>query len=146
MTTPKWMGKCTNCGAWDSLIELNEQQQEVIKLTSSSSPKAKSKARAIKEVTQTKVTRFTSNDIELDMVLGGGVVPGSLTLIGGSPGVGKSTLLLKVGANIAKSGKNTLYVTGEESEGQIKLRADRLKAAEDNLYLLSEIKLEQVLL
>ncbi len=146
MTTPKWMGKCTNCGAWDSLIELNEQQQEVIKLTSSSSPKAKSKARAIKEVTQTKVTRFTSNDIELDMVLGGGVVPGSLTLIGGSPGVGKSTLLLKVGANIAKSGKNTLYVTGEESEGQIKLRADRLKAAEDNLYLLSEIKLEQVVL
>ena len=146
MTTPKWMGKCTNCGAWDSLIELNEQQQEVIKLTSSSSPKAKSKARAIKEVTQTKVTRFTSNDIELDMVLGGGVVPGSLTLIGGSPGVGKSTLLLKVGANIAKYGKNTLYVTGEESEGQIKLRADRLKASEDNLYLLSEIKLEQVLL
>jgi DNA repair protein RadA/Sms len=72
------------------------------------------------------------------MVLGGGVVPDSLTLIDGSPSVGKSTLLLKIDANIAKAGKNTLYVTGEESKGQIKLRADRLKAAEDNLYLLSE--------
>jgi len=146
LTTPKWMGKCTNCGAWDSLVELNEQQQEVVKLTASSSPSGKSKARAIKDVTQSEVIRFSSNDVELDMVLGGGVVPGSLTLIGGSPGVGKSTLLLKIGANIAKSGKNTLYVTGEESEGQIKLRADRLKAVEENLYLLSEIKLEQVML
>ncbi|MGB6019728.1 MAG: DNA repair protein RadA, partial [Sulfurimonadaceae bacterium] len=144
LTSPKWMGKCTNCGAWDSLVELNEQQQEVIKLTSTS-PSGKSKARAIRDVTHTEVTRFSSNDIELDMVLGGGVVPGSLTLIGGSPGVGKSTLLLKVGANIAKSGKNTLYVTGEESEGQVKMRADRLNASEERLYLLSEIKLEQVL-
>jgi DNA repair protein RadA/Sms len=144
MTSPRWMGKCTNCGAWDSMIELSEQQQEIVKLTASS-PAGKSKAQAITEVTHTEVTRFTSNDKELDLVLGGGVVPGSLTLIGGSPGVGKSTLLLKVGANIAQSGKNTLYVTGEESEGQIKLRADRLNAVADNLYLLCEIRLEQVL-
>ena len=144
MTSPKWMGKCTNCGAWDSMIELNEQQQEIVKLTSSS-PTGKSKAQAIREVTNTEITRFSSNDAELDLVLGGGVVPGSLTLIGGSPGVGKSTLLLKIGANIAQSGKNTLYVTGEESEGQVKLRADRLNATADNLYLLSEIRLEQVL-
>ena len=100
MTSPKWMGKCTNCGAWDSLVELNEQQQEIVKLTSSS-PTGKSKAQAIVEVTNTEITRYSSNDIELDLVLGGGVVPGSLTLIGGSPGVGKSTLLLKIGANIA---------------------------------------------
>ena len=144
MTSPRWMGKCTNCGAWDSMIELSEQQQEIVKLTAAS-PTGKSKAQAITEVTHTEVSRFTSNDKELDLVLGGGVVPGSLTLIGGSPGVGKSTLLLKVGANIARSGKNTLYVTGEESEGQIKLRADRLKAVADNLYLLCEIRLEQVL-
>jgi len=144
LTSPKWMGKCTNCGAWDSLVELNEQQQEIIKLTSSS-PTGKSKAQAIREVTNTEITRFSSNDAELDLVLGGGVVPGSLTLIGGSPGVGKSTLLLKTGANIAQSGKNTLYVTGEESEGQVKLRADRLNATAENLYLLSEIRLEQVL-
>ena len=144
MTSPKWMGKCTNCGAWDSLVELNEQQQEIVKLTSSS-PTGKSKAQAIVEVTNTEITRYSSNDIELDLVLGGGVVPGSLTLIGGSPGVGKSTLLLKIGANIANAGKNTLYVTGEESEGQVKLRADRLNATAANLYLLSEIRLEQVL-
>ncbi len=144
-TTPKWMGKCTNCGAWDSFIELSEQQQEAIKLTSSS-PSKKAKAQSIINISHTEVERFTCNDVELDMVLGGGVVPGSLTLIGGSPGVGKSTLLLKIGANIAGLGRNVLYVTGEESEGQVKLRANRLNANEEKLFLLSEIRLEQVLI
>ncbi|QFR43077.1 DNA repair protein RadA [Sulfurimonas sp. CVO] len=143
-TTPKWMGKCTNCGAWDSFIELNEHQQEVVKKTKSASSTS-AKAISINEIKEEKVFRFSSKDIELDMVLGGGVVPGSLTLIGGSPGVGKSTLLLKVGADIASSGQNVLYVTGEESGSQIKLRANRLGANQDTLYLLSEIRLEQVL-
>jgi DNA repair protein RadA/Sms len=142
-TTSRWMGKCTNCGAWDSLVELSEQQQEIVKLTAS--PTGTAKAKAITEVVETEVERFSSDDVELDLVLGGGIVPGSLTLIGGSPGVGKSTLLLKIGSNIAKQGKKTLYVTGEESEGQIKLRANRLSANSENLFLLSEIKLEQVL-
>jgi len=144
-STPKWMGKCTNCGAWDSFIELNEHQQEVIKQTKSTSA-ASAKAQSINEIIETEVYRFSSQDKELDMVLGGGVVPGSLTLIGGSPGVGKSTLLLKVGSNIASTSKNVLYVTGEESAGQIKLRANRLSANQDTLYLLSEIRLEQVLI
>lgn len=143
-TSAKWMGKCPNCGAWDSLIELNEQQQEVLK-QSSKATTATSKAQLISDIEQTEVERFSSDDVELDMVLGGGVVPGSLTLIGGSPGVGKSTLLLKIGANIANGGRDTLYVTGEESEGQVKLRANRLDANAKQLYLLSEIKLEQVL-
>ncbi|MDX1295973.1 MAG: DNA repair protein RadA, partial [Sulfurimonadaceae bacterium] len=146
LTSPKWMGKCTNCGSWDSMVELSEQQQEIIKLTSSSPGGGSAKAQRISEVNEESVERFTSNDVELDLVLGGGVVPGSLTLIGGSPGVGKSTLLLKVGANIASTGKNVLYVTGEESEGQVKLRANRLDAIEESLYLISEIRLEQVLL
>ena len=146
MTSPKWMGKCTNCGSWDSLVELSEQQQEIIKLTSASPGGGSARAVPISEVDEESVERFSSNDIELDLVLGGGVVPGSLTLIGGSPGVGKSTLLLKVGANIAKTGRNVLYVTGEESEGQVKLRANRLGAIEESLYLISEIRLEQVLL
>jgi DNA repair protein RadA/Sms len=146
MTSPKWMGKCTNCGAWDSMVELSEQQQEIIKLTSASPGGGSAKAQPITEVNEESVERFSSNDVELDLVLGGGVVPGSLTLIGGSPGVGKSTLLLKVGANIAATGKTVLYVTGEESEGQVKLRANRLGAIENSLYLLSEIRLEQVLL
>ncbi|MCD6173854.1 MAG: DNA repair protein RadA, partial [Sulfurimonas sp.] len=97
-------------------------------------------------IQESEVFRFSSLDIELDGVLGGGIVPGSLTLIGGSPGVGKSTLLLKVASNIASTNKNVLYVTGEESAGQIKLRANRLDANQNSLYLLSEIRLEQVLL
>ncbi len=144
LTTPRWMGKCTNCGAWDSFIELNEQQQEVIKQTKSTSATS-AKAISINEVIEEEVFRFSSLDKELDNVLGGGIVPGSLTLIGGSPGVGKSTLLLKIGSNIASGGKNVLYVTGEESTSQIKLRANRLKSNHNSLYLLSEIRLEQIL-
>ena len=144
LTTPKWMGKCTNCGAWDSFIELNEHQQDVIEKTKSTSIQP-SKALSINEIKEEEIFRFSSQDAELDNVLGGGIVPGSLTLIGGSPGVGKSTLLLKVGSDIASSGKNVLYVTGEESAGQIKLRANRLNANNDNLYLLSEIRLDEVL-
>ncbi len=146
MTSPRWIGKCTNCGSWDSMIELTEQQQEVIKITSSADPSGSTKAQPISDISEDAVERFSCNDIELDTVLGGGIVPGSLILIGGSPGVGKSTLLLKIGANVAASGKKTLYVTGEESEGQIKLRANRLDASQSNLYLLNEIRLEQVLM
>ncbi len=144
LTSPKWMGKCTNCGAWDSLIELNDHQQEVIKQTKSTSSKT-TKAVSINDIKEEEIYRYSSQDNELDMVLGGGIVPGSLTLIGGSPGVGKSTLLLKVGGDIASSGKNVLYVTGEESASQVKLRANRLNANKDSLYLLSEIRLSQVL-
>ncbi len=144
LTTPKWMGKCTNCGAWDSFIELSEHQQEIVKQTESTS-NISSKAKSIKDIQEDEVFRFSSLDKELDGVLGGGIVPGSLTLIGGSPGVGKSTLLLKVASNISSTSKNVLYVTGEESAGQIKLRANRLNANQDNLYLLSEIRLEQIL-
>ena len=144
LTTPKWMGKCTNCGAWDSFVELNEHQQEVVKQTKSSLSSS-AKALSINDIVEEEIYRFSSLDNELDNVLGGGIVPGSLTLIGGSPGVGKSTLLLKVGSNIASTAKDVLYVTGEESAGQIKLRANRLKSNHDSLYLLSEIRLEQIL-
>lgn len=144
-STPKWMGKCTNCGAWDSFLELSQQQQEVVKHTKSASSST-SKAISINDIQENEVFKFSSLDKELDGVLGGGIVPGSLTLIGGSPGVGKSTLLLKVGSNIASLGKNVLYVTGEESAGQIKLRANRLDSNKESLYLLSEIRLEQVII
>lgn len=144
-TTPKWMGKCTNCGGWDCLIELNEQQQDIVKLVASSSPLDGAKAQEITKIEEENVQRYSSDDAELDMVLGGGVVPGSLVLIGGSPGVGKSTLLLKIGSNLARQNRNVLYVSGEESAGQIKLRAKRLNANVDNLYLLAEISLEKVL-
>ena len=139
----KWLGKCPSCGSWDSFIELNQEQQEVLK-HSSKIINTTSKAVPITQIQQANVMRFSSYNDEFDLVLGGGIVPGSLTLIGGSPGVGKSTLLLKVAGSIAKSGKNVLYVSGEESAGQIKLRANRLDANHDSLYLLSEIKLEEI--
>ncbi len=139
----KWMGKCPNCGAWDQFLELSESQQEVLKSGTKSVGKSK-KALPITQIEEERYERFTSNDEELDLVLGGGIVPGSLTLIGGSPGVGKSTLLLKIGGNLARSGKKVLYISGEESLGQIKMRANRLDANQSRLYLLSEIKLEDI--
>lgn len=137
------MGKCPSCGGWDSFVELNTEQQEVLKQTSKII-NTTSKAKPITQIEQDDIIRFSSNNHEFDLVLGGGIVPGSLTLIGGSPGVGKSTLLLKVAGDISQSGKKVLYVSGEESMGQIKLRANRLDANSDNLYLLSEIKLEEI--
>jgi DNA repair protein RadA/Sms len=139
----KWLGKCPNCGGWDSFLELSSSQIETLKEISKVSSTT-SKAMPITDIKQDDVVRFSSNDSEFDLVLGGGIVPGSLTLIGGSPGVGKSTLLLKVAGNIAKMDKKVLYVSGEESAGQIKLRANRLDANSKNLFLLSEIKLEEI--
>ena len=143
MQSPRWMGKCPNCGAWESFVELSAEQQKVLNALAQSS-RTETKARPITEVEVEEVTRFTSGDSELDLVLGGGIVPGSLVLIGGSPGIGKSTLLLKIGGNLAQAGQKVLYVSGEESAGQIKMRANRLGANHDNLYLLGEIRLEAV--
>jgi len=140
----KWLGKCPNCASWDSFLELNQEQQEVLK-QSIKATNSTSKAKPITEILQDDVTKFSSFNYEFDLVLGGGIVPGSLTLIGGSPGVGKSTLLLKVAGSIANSSKKVLYVSGEESAGQIKLRANRLEANSQNLFLLSEIKLEEIM-
>lgn len=141
----KWLGKCPNCGAWDEFIELSQKQIEVLKEVSSkpNSPQS-SAAIPITEVLFEHIDRFSSGDSELDLVLGGGIVAGSLTLIGGSPGVGKSTLLLKIAGNLAKEGKKVLYVSGEESSSQIKLRANRVDSNYPNLFLLSEIRLDTI--
>ncbi len=145
--SPRWMGKCTSCNQWETMVELTTDQIKFLKENSGSNSActAVSKAKPITQIEEDNVTRFPSGSTELDMVLGGGVVPGSLTLIGGSPGIGKSTLLLKIAGNLAKTGKKVLYVSGEESAGQIKLRANRLDANHDNLYLLPEINLTTVL-
>ncbi|WP_314704174.1 DNA repair protein RadA [Campylobacter rectus] len=140
----KWVGKCPQCGAWDSFLELNAQQVETLKEISKSSAKP-SLAKQISEIEIEKVTRISTQNSELDLVLGGGVVEGSLVLIGGSPGIGKSTLLLKIASNFAAQGKKTLYVSGEESASQIKMRAQRLDAVKDGLFLLTEILLENIL-
>jgi DNA repair protein RadA/Sms len=127
------------------MVELTSDQIKFLKETASSSTTGHTKATPITEVNEDNITRFPSGSKELDLVLGGGIVPGSLTLIGGSPGIGKSTLLLKIAGNLAKQNKDILYVSGEESAGQIKLRANRLDANHDKLYLLSEINLGAVI-
>lgn len=144
---PRWMGKCTSCNEWETMVELSTDQMKFLKEmgSSSSSSSVLSKAKPITQIEEDNITRFSSGSTELDLVLGGGIVPGSLTLIGGSPGVGKSTLLLKIAGNLARASQKVLYVSGEESAGQIKLRANRLDANHDNLYLLPEINLSVVL-
>ena len=142
----KWVGKCPNCGAFESIVELNQTQikalEEINKALRNSSPNAK--AMPITQVQIAQINRTSTGDSELDLVLGGGLVDGSLVLIGGSPGIGKSTLLLKVASNLAKNAP-TLYVSGEESASQIKIRADRLGANDENLFLLTEINLSSIL-
>ena len=131
----KWMGKCPACGAWDSFVEVTE---------SKSAKKSSPKANILKfdEIEKEEIERFSSGDNELDLVLGGGIVPGSLVLIGGSPGVGKSTLMMKLAGNI---NKKVLYVAGEESPGQIKIRAERLGIKNKDLYLMPEIIVENII-
>jgi DNA repair protein RadA/Sms len=142
--SPRWMGKCTSCNQWDTMVELTSEQIKFIQSTSKSTTSIEQKATPITKIQEDNVTRFSSGSNELDLVLGGGIVTGSLTLIGGSPGIGKSTLLLKIAGNIANMNKKVLYVSGEESAGQIKLRANRLDANSDNLYLLAEINLTSI--
>jgi len=140
----KWMGKCPNCNAWDQFLELSTTQQEILKTLENTTLSSETNIIPITDVKEEYHNRFSSGNSELDLVLGGGIVEGSLTLIGGSPGVGKSTLLLKVASNLAKSGKKVLYVSGEESLGQIKIRANRLDANDKKLYLLSEIDINKI--
>ncbi len=147
--SPGWMGKCPSCGEWDSMIELSAEQIKFLKDTSGTTTNGATttpKALPITQIGEENIERSPSGSRELDLVLGGGIVPGSLTLIGGAPGIGKSTLLLKIAGNLARSGSSVLYVSGEESAGQIKLRANRLQSNHDELYLLSEINLENVMM
>lgn len=152
--TTKWLGKCAECGSWDSLIELNQIQKDFIKAQNSTihstsstlsndtnSPKI---PLPITQVSSEQNHFFSSYEEELDIVLGGGIVRGGLYLIGGSPGVGKSTLLLKVAGNLAKHSHKVLYISGEESAGQIRLRAQRLDSIHNNLFLLNEINLDSI--
>ncbi|OBV29025.1 DNA repair protein RadA [Helicobacter sp. CLO-3] len=142
-STTKWLGKCPECGSWESLIELNDTQKAILKSLDSPAKSAQ-KPLAITEVQAQQHTFFSSFQQEFDLVLGGGIVPGGLYLIGGSPGVGKSTLLLKVAGSLAKAGKKTLYVSGEESAGQIRLRAERLDSMDSRLFLLNEINIDDI--
>ena len=134
-TASKWMGRCPECGAWDSLVE---EAEVSVKNSKSSLPVSseKIKPRTIASVAQTTVERLQTGIREFDRVLGGGIVPGSLVLLGGTPGIGKSTILLDAGLRFGQRGIKVLYVSGEESEEQTAMRAVRLGCRKENNSLL----------
>ena len=141
--SPKWQGRCPACGAWNTLEEHIERPTPVGK--GKPAPVGQSRvAQRIRDVRSDCEIRFTTGMGELDRVLGGGAVAGSLVLVGGAPGIGKSTLLLQI-CNSLCNGRRVLYVSGEESERQLKLRAERLGVFPDNLYILSETRLTDVI-
>ena len=139
--TPKWQGKCPACGAWNTLQEHVESvsSNRGIQVTV-----GRREPKLLSQVDFDSETRFSTGIGELDRVLGGGPVEGSLVLVGGAPGIGKSTLLLQICSKLCIERK-VLYVSGEESERQIKLRAERIGGAPDNLYILAETRLSEIL-
>jgi DNA repair protein RadA/Sms len=141
-TAPKWLGKCPDCGAWNSFVE--EIVQEEPKGARRKTQTTAAQVHRLAEVESPKAKRISTGIRELDLVLGGGIVPGSVILIGGEPGIGKSTLLLQV-AGLTDSGGSILYVAGEESPEQTKLRAERLGVDSDSIYLLAETDVESAL-
>lgn len=140
---PKWLGRCPGCGAWNTMVEetvMSELGQRGLRLGLSDA----AKPQPIREVKVEDLPRFPTGSGELDRVLGGGVIPGSMVLIVGDPGVGKSSLTLRVCANVARMGRHVLYVTGEESTRQVRMRGDRLQAIADGLLIVSETNLETI--
>jgi DNA repair protein RadA/Sms len=140
---PKWSGRCSECGTWNSVVETRveegrEKRAARVSLVPTSEPQP------LPTISADGFQRIAVPMAELNRVLGGGIVPGSVVLISGDPGIGKSTLLLQVSSLLVRQGAPVLYVSGEESVQQIKMRADRLGISEDQLYVLSEINLEQI--
>jgi len=144
----KWVGQCGECQAWNSLVEGGASSSRGLGVARSVKPAVivgSSAAKPITEISTENVTAWSTGVGEFDRVLGGGLVPGAVILLSGEPGVGKSTLLLEVASNAANKGLRVLYVSGEESVGQIRLRAERTGALTPNLYLASETDLASVL-
>ena len=139
--TPKWQGRCPACGAWNTI---EEHIEKTIGATRVSCGDSSRPARRLCEVDTDNEVRFSTGINELDRVLGGGAVAGSLVLVGGAPGIGKSTLLLQICSNLCTSHK-VLYVSGEESEKQLKLRAERIRANLNELFILSETNLANIM-
>ena len=135
--SPRWLGKCPGCGEWNTLVE------EVVERAAAKRTSLGVKATPLTEIQIREEERVSSGSQELNRVLGGGIVPGSFVLLGGEPGIGKSTLLLQTAGLLAK-GMDVLYISGEESEKQIKLRAERLGIKESRLHILTETRLEVV--
>ncbi|MFJ2543964.1 DNA repair protein RadA [Microbacterium sp. NPDC087589] len=143
-TTAKWVGRCAECQQWGTVQEQGAQTGILSRITPLA-PTAAKAARPITQITTEDAPRRTSGVGEFDRVLGGGIVPGAAILLSGEPGVGKSTLLLEVAAQAARSGRRVLYASAEESPAQVRLRAERTGALHDELYLASETDLATIL-
>lgn len=141
--SPKWLGKCPSCGEWNTYVEEILETKADKNKVSYKAPGEKSKPVSIKEVRVEKEQRINTGNNELNRVLGGGLVHGAMVLLGGEPGIGKSTLVLQVALNIP--GKKVLYISGEESHQQLKLRADRIAAKNEMCYVVSETSLERAI-
>ena len=139
----KWQGQCTSCKSWNTITEelVQKPDKKDWKTGVQSASNRVSKPLKISEIDTTKTVRMDTADGELNRVLGGGIVPGSLTLLGGEPGIGKSTLMLQISLKLPYK---TLYVSGEESQKQIKLRAERIQPLTDSCYILTETKTQHI--
>ena len=137
----KWLGQCPMCKEWNTFVE---EKVTPLKGGSSKSAVREAEVTTLNNVTTDQDERMQTNIAELDRVLGGGIVPGSLILVGGDPGIGKSTLLLQVCQQLAAQGRKVLYISGEESLKQIKLRANRMGEFTEQLLLLCETNLETI--
>src|ERR1043166_4040646 len=143
---PKWVGRCEACGEWNTVAEEPMLAARRPDARTQRRKDAKGSApRPLADVEEARLVRWTTGIPEFDRVLGGGIVPGSMALIGGEPGIGKSTLLLQVAHLLARMGGAVLYVSGEESERQIKLRGERLGISGGALFLMGETCLERIL-
>ena len=146
--SPRWVGRCPSCGAWNTMEEAISAAPVKAasggKIAANQRPGTGAAPMLLRDIPEDTTLRTPTGISELDRVLGGGIVEGGLMLIGGDPGIGKSTLLLQVCSHLAESGKRVLYVSGEESARQIKLRARRLDIDADNLYVLAENALDAV--
>lgn len=141
--SPKWVGKCASCNEWNTYVEevIQKSPKSATPFSSSSSQRA-SKPHRLNEIEEYEERRIMLVDNELNRVLGGGIVPGSLVLFGGEPGIGKSTLLLQIA--VREPDKKILYISGEESEQQISMRADRIGKQNENCFVLTETSMENI--
>ncbi|MCQ6268474.1 DNA repair protein RadA [Fictibacillus sp. WQ 8-8] len=143
--SPKWMGKCPGCNKWNTMVEeVIKRDTQTRGLTTSSASGTQQKPQSIVDIKSEQEPRINTHTIELNRVLGGGIVPGSLVLVGGDPGIGKSTLLLQTSAKLAQHGQKVLYISGEESVKQTKLRSDRLNISAGDLFVLAETDLDLI--
>ncbi len=141
-TAGRWLGRCPSCGAWNTFAE---ESVADVKVVNKAKRSRESKAVPITDVGSSGAERFLTGINGIDQVLGGGIVNGSVILLGGDPGIGKSTMSMQVAGSLAKSGKRILYATGEESSAQVALRAKRLGALHENILLMSETDLSVIL-